>query len=159
MEGTYGHRRIPLRRSVVQAERDGRMSVPGSGGARGFVGGLVALAVVHALEPDVVLRAVFSAAAAREVEVLVALAIAYGTAASLGALAGGAFALVTRRTRRWGARQIWAFGLFVTPVTMLVSIFQTSRDTPDDGLALALVLSAAAFGLIASLELPRRRSR
>lgn len=68
------------------------MGAGASGMVAGLAGGLLALGVAHALAPEILGAETARAAAAWGVELELSLAVAYGTAASMGGLVGACFA-------------------------------------------------------------------
>jgi hypothetical protein len=133
-----------------------RMSPAVAGGIAGFFAGIGALASVHALATARFVAPIFVVADARGVDFNVALAIAYMTAASLGALVGAGFAVVTRYLRKWGPLALWALVFFVSLGTLLLA-GASVYGRPAGSLAGPILAASAAYGLIVSFSLPIRR--
>lgn len=158
-------RRAVRPRAEVGAEDDlratlgDRASPAVAGGVSGLVGGLVALGVVHGLEPASFSRPLIAVAAARDVTLSLVLVVAYVTSAAIGALVGAIFAAVTQHLRRWGPLLAWAIVFFVS-LTML-SLAASSVYEPGARAELSgpILAASAAYAVAVSFSLPIRRRR
>ncbi|MBX3260137.1 MAG: hypothetical protein KF782_10645 [Labilithrix sp.] len=138
---------------------DDRMSPAVSGGIAGFAGGLAALGSVHALAPAALARPVLAVAEARGVDLAVSFGVAYVTAAAVGALVGGTFAVVTRYLRRWGPLLLWALVFFVSLATLLLALSSAYGRGAGPALSGPILAASAAFAVVVSFSLPIRRRR
>ncbi|HVH41936.1 MAG TPA: hypothetical protein VM925_06315 [Labilithrix sp.] len=143
----------------LSAIHDDRMTPAVSGGIAGFLGGTVALAVVHGLRPEALARSIVVVADARGVDPAVALGIAYATAAALGSLVGATFAVVTRYLRKWGPLALWALVFFVSLAMLLLAISSAYGRGAGATLTGPILAASAAFGFVVSFSLPIRRRR
>ena len=138
---------------------DDRMSPAVSGGIAGFVGGLAALGVVHGLEPEALARPMIAVAHARNVELIVAFAVAYVTAAAIGSLVGATFAVVTRYLRKWGPLLLWAIVFFVSLAMLLLAASSAYGRGAGAALSGPILAASAAYAFVVSFSLPIRRRR
>lgn len=143
----------------LSAIPDDRMSPAVSGGIAGFFGGLAALGVVHGLEPEALARPMIAVADGRHVDLTVAFAVAYVTAAAIGALVGATFAVVTRYLRKWGPLLIWAIVFFVSLAMLLLAASATYGRGVGVALAGPILAASAAYAFVVSFSLPIRRRR
>jgi len=140
--------------------RDDRMSPAMAGGLMGFLAGAVGFGVVHLAEPARIAGGVGRAASQWALSPEASLAIAYGTTAAAGALVGAAFAAVTQHLRRFFPLVLWAVIFFVSLTLLLLAVSRTYGNGLGVAMAPAILGAAAAYGLVASFELPlRRRAR
>jgi hypothetical protein len=141
-----------------------RLSPRAAGCLVGFVAGPIALSVARLAAGNVVEGAIAQAAAARDVSIGVSVAIAYVTAASLGALIGAGFAVVTRFLHRWLALALWAMVFFVCAGIVVVTaplahtLFLHGGSVPVP-VSTSVLSGALVFGLCVSFSLPIRRRR
>lgn len=133
-----------------------RMSPSVAGGIAGFVAGVGALGTVHGLATARFVEPIVDAANARGVDFDVSLAVAYVTAAAVGALVGSGFAVVTRYLRRWAPLTLWALVFFVSLALLLLAAASV-HGRPAGMLAGPIVVASAVYGLIVSFSLPIRR--
>ncbi len=133
-----------------------RMSPSVAGGIAGFAAGVGALATVHGLGAARFVGPVLAAATARGVDFNVSLAVAYVTAAAVGALVGSGFAFVTRYLRKLMPLILWATVFFVS-LSLLLLAGGSVYGRPAGMLAGPIVLASAVYGLIVSFSLPLRR--
>jgi len=133
-----------------------RMSPSVAGGIAGFVAGVGALGTVHGLAMGRFVGPVLDVANARGVDFNVSLAVAYVTAAAVGALVGSGFAVVTRYLRKWAPLTLWALVFFVS-LSLLLLAAASVYGRPAGLLAGPIVIASAVYGLIVSFSLPIRR--
>jgi hypothetical protein len=136
-----------------------RMRPAVSGALTGFAGGILALAVVHALVPNLLGPAIAHVAVARAVAPAAAVGIAYVTAAASGAIVGAGFAVVTRYLRKIGPLLVWALVFFLSLGLLLLAIAGAHGARENPALAKAIVAASATFAIIVSISLPIRRRR
>jgi hypothetical protein len=136
-----------------------RMGPAASGTIAGLFGGMAALGVIHGLVPNLLGRAIVTVADARGVEPIVALTIAYATAAAAGSLVGATFAVVTRYLRKWAPLLVWALVFFVSLTMLAVACLRTYGRGIDARLVGPVFLASAAFAILFSFSLPIRRRR
>ncbi len=132
------------------------MSPSAAGGAMGLLAGAAAFGVVHLMEPIAVAATVTEAARTRGVEPMIALAIAYATAAAFGAFTGAAFASVTKYLRRWVPLLIWSVVFFVSLTLLLLATSRTYGSGLGVALAPAILAASAVYALVVSFALPLR---
>lgn len=152
---------LPLvtRRSRIEADRPDRLTPATSGAAVGAGAGVVALALVHGLASGGLGAAVEHVAAVRGVPFGAALAFAYLTAGTLGAVVGGLFGKVTRYLTRWPALALWGLVFFTSVALVFVGASSAFRHGMSAELAGPIVLAGALYGLLLSVSLPIRRAR
>jgi hypothetical protein len=150
-----------LRPELVSVTRRDRLSPGVSGGIAGFMAGLGALAVVHAMTMDTFLSPIAAAARARGVDFEVGLAVAYVTAAATGSLIGATFAIVTRYLRKWFPLLLWAVVFFVSLTLVCLAAWtawgHAALRTISLSVSLPVLLAGAVFGMLVSFSLPIRR--
>jgi hypothetical protein len=128
-----------------------RMGAGTSGGIAGLFAGAAALGVVQYLAPHSVLAPILRAAGAWAVEPIVSLAIAYVTAAALGALVGACFARVTRYLRRWLPLAIWSLVFFLSLTLLVLALAKKPTLAP------VVLAASAAYAFVVSFSLPLRK--
>jgi hypothetical protein len=155
-EDTGSHDDISVTTTRMPSDR---MSPGVSGGIAGIFAGAAAMGVVHLIDGAALMRPLQSVASARGVDPMIALAIAYTTAAAIGALTGALFAIVTRYLRKGFALLVWAVVFFVS-LMMLVLAIAASYGHGASHLAGPILLASAVYGVVVSMALPlRRRAR
>ena len=123
------------------------------------MGGLAALGAVHALAPAALTRPVLAVAEARGVDLAVSFGVAYATAAAIGALVGGTFAVVTRYLRKWGPLLLWAVVFFVSLAMLLLALSSSYGRGAGPALSGPILAASAVFAVVVSFSLPIRRRR
>jgi len=163
-------RRVNRRPTPIEAEPDtnsvrlhaddlearDRMSPAMAGGLMGIAAGPVAFAIVHFAERARIEPGLAHAAAGWGQPTEVAMAIAYVTAAALGALVGACFASVTRHLRRFVPLVIWAL-VFFASLTLLVLAMSGTASRIAGAMAPAILAASAAYAIVWSFELPLRK--
>jgi hypothetical protein len=137
---------------------DDRLSPGLAGGLMGAFAATVSLVIVHAIAPAMIEQRAATVAAAREVDVALAFALAYGSVAAIGGLVGTTFAIVTRYLRKWFALLVWALVFFVS-LGMLLLAANASTNGVSSALAQPVLLACAVFAVLVSFSLPIRRRR
>ena len=132
------------------------MSPSAAGGAMGIFAGAAAFGVVHLMEPVALAVPIAETARTRGVEETISFAIAYATAAAVGAIAGAAFASVTKYLRRWIPLLIWSVVFFVSLTLLLLAVSRTYGGGLGVSLAPAILAASAVYALVVSLALPLR---
>jgi hypothetical protein len=135
-----------------------RMSPGVSGGIAGIFAGAGAMGVVHLIDAAALMRPIQAVASARSVDPMIALVVAYTTAAAIGALTGALFAIVTRYLRKGFALLVWAVVFFVSLMMLVLAIASSYGHSPGH-LAGPILLASAVYGVIVSMALPLRRRR
>lgn len=154
---------------IADAEDDGgrydsaipsdRVAPSTAGGIAGLFAGVAALGVVHAAVPTELYRPIAAVAIARGVDVSLSFGMAYLTAASIGALVGATFAVVTRYLRKWGPLAFWAFVFFVSLTMLLLAVSSAYGRGVGPALNLPILAAGAIYGLVVAFSLPIRRRR
>ena len=145
----------PVHSSHFAIQED-RLSPSVAGGLAGFVAGVGALATVHGLAAPRFVGSILAAATARGVDFNVSLAVAYVTAAAVGALVGAGFAVVTRYLRKLLPLIVWAL-VFFGSLSLLLLAGASVYGRSAGMLAGPIVVASAVYGLIVSFSLPIRR--
>lgn len=135
------------------------MSPSAAGGAAGLFAGAAAFAVIHTREPLAVAAPILEAAKERGVEATISFAIAYGTAAAVGAFVGAAFASVTKYLRRWFPLLVWSVVFFVSLTLLLLALSRTYGGGLGVAMAPSILLASVAYSAVVSLALPLRVKR
>lgn len=143
----------------LSATQNDRMGPAASGIIAGFFAGAAGLGVVHALAPQVLVRAVVDVAAARALDPAIVLGIAYATTAAIGSLVGATFAVVTRYLRKWAPLLLWALVFFVSLTLLVLAVPPVNGRVVAAHLPLAILTASAAFAFVVSFSLPIRRRR
>jgi hypothetical protein len=133
-----------------------RMSPSAAGGAMGVFAGAAAFAIVHFMEPLAVAAPILEAAREREVDASTSFAIAYATAAAVGAFVGAAFASVTQYLRRFVPLLVWSVIFFVSLALLLLAAFRQYGGGVGVELAPAILAATIAYAFIVSFALPLR---
>lgn len=134
-----------------------RMGPAMAGSLMGLLAGAAGFGVVHGMELARIERGVAAAAGQWDVTRVVALVIAYATAAAIGGLVGACFASVTRHLRRFFPLVLWALVFFASLTLLVLAAARTYGSGTVAAMTPAILVASLAYALVASFQLPLRR--
>ncbi len=128
-----------------------------SGAIMGFFAGAAALGIFHLMVRATFIALIAKTATHRAVPFEAALAIAYVSFASAGALIGACFASVTKYLRRWLPLTIWSLVFFGSVAMMAIAASRTWAHGPPDPMMRAIFAATGIFAFLIPFSLTIRK--